>query len=80
MLSTETRTKIGNRPVAYRAEDVVAWLSEQTGVDWAFLLGRLPDVVLRHRWNDLAEKHGLPYRAKSMANMDSLGIGPRRFM
>lgn len=80
MLSAEVRAKISNRPVAYRAEDVVTFLNKQTGVDWSFLLGKLPEVVFRHRWNTLADRHGLPYSSKTLANMDSLGTGIARFM
>lgn len=66
--------------MAYRDTDVIDWLQQQTGADWSFLQGKLPDVVFRHRWNSLAEKHGLPYSGKTLANMDSLGQGPVRFL
>lgn len=39
----------------------------------------LPPIIWRYRWNDLAEKHGLPFRKGYMQNLDSLGLGPRRF-
>lgn len=80
MLTKESRAQQGNKPVAYRDTDVIHWLEEQTGADWSFLLGKLPDVVFRHRWNDIAEKHGLPYASKTLANLDSQGLGPKRFM
>lgn len=80
MLTSQIRAQQGNKPVAYRDVDVIAWLEKQTGADWSFLQGKLPDVVFRHRWNAIAEKHGLPYSGKTLANMDSLNRGPRRFM
>lgn len=47
-------------------------------IDWSRLLDQLPDPVWRHRWDALAEKHGLPYRRSYMQNLDSEGKGPEK--
>lgn len=48
--------------------------------DWTEVVEELPAIVWRHRWNDLADKHGLPFRKGYMQNLDSLGKGPAAFV
>jgi hypothetical protein len=47
--------------------------------DWSIVLDDMPKIIWRHRWNDLAEKYGLPYRKGHIQNLDSDGIGPGSF-
>lgn len=46
--------------------------------DFSFLENILPDIIWRNNWDKLAEKFGLPYTKKYMANLDSKGEGPER--
>ncbi len=75
---------VGKAPrvrAAYLRGSVVAWLKENwPGVDWEFLNSALPEVVHRSRWNELADRHGLPVRRGTMQNYDSQGRGPARCM
>ena len=32
--------------------------------DFSLLADNLPSIIWRHRWNELAEKHGLPLQAR----------------
>ena len=48
--------------------------------DWSNVIGNLPDIIWRHRWNELAKTHGLPYRKGHIENLDSRGIGPKSFI
>ena len=50
----------------------------KTSMDWTHLQDKLPSIVWRHRWNDLAEKHGLPFKRSYMQNLDSEGRGPEK--
>lgn len=52
--------------------------SNTSKIDWNYLHGRLPDLVWRHRWDDLAEKYGLPFKRSYMQNLDSEGKGPEK--
>ncbi len=63
---------------AYRREAVLDWLRERYGLDVGFLADDLPPVILRREWNKLRERFGLPITSRSLANMDSKGIGPER--
>ncbi len=63
---------------AYKREDVLEWLRERYGLDVGFLVNDLPPVILRREWNRLRERFGLPISARSLANMDSKGVGPVR--
>ena len=47
-------------------------------VDWSYLEKVLPDVIWRARWDELAERHGLPYSRRYLQNLDSAGTGPPR--
>lgn len=47
-------------------------------IDFSYLEYLLPPVIWRHRWNQLADKHGLPYRRGYLQNLDSQGLGPRK--
>jgi len=47
--------------------------------DFGLLEGALPPIIWRARWNDLADKHGLPFRKGYLQNLDYLGRGPKRF-
>lgn len=69
-----------NRPAAYRREDFLSWLGEKYGADFNFVADQLPSVIIRARYSDLAKHLGLPLCSKSLANLDSRGQGPRRFM
>ena len=51
---------------------------EVNRIDWSRLQDQLPDPVWRHRWDDLAEKYGLPFKRSYMQNLDSEGIGPEK--
>jgi len=48
-------------------------------IDWTPLLERLPDTVWRSRWNELANKYGLPYSRSYLQNLDSEGKGPPKY-
>jgi hypothetical protein len=52
--------------------------SNTNKIDWSRLQDQLPDPVWRHRWDDLAEKHGLPFKRSYMQNLDSEGKGPEK--
>jgi hypothetical protein len=47
-------------------------------IDWSRLLDQLPDPVWRHRWDALAEKHGLPFKRSYMQNLDFEHRGPEK--
>lgn len=40
-------------------------------------LNQLPLIVVRRNWNKYARELGLPYTAKTLANNDSKGTGPK---
>ncbi|MDX9963955.1 hypothetical protein [Desulfobacter postgatei] len=48
--------------------------------DWSEVVDQLPPIIWRSRWNELADKHGLPFRRGYMQNLDSLGCGPASFI
>ncbi len=48
--------------------------------DWDAVINELPPIIWRHRWNDLAANHGLPYRRGHIQNLDSRGCGPSSFV
>lgn len=47
-------------------------------IEWNKLQYLLPDPVWRARWDDLAEKYGLPFKRSYMQNLDSEGKGPEK--
>lgn len=46
--------------------------------DFAYLLDQAPPIIWRAKWNEWAEKLGLPFRRGTMQNLDSKGIGPQK--
>lgn len=40
------------------------------------LRGQLPQILWRERWSEYRAAYGLPYQARSLANMDYKGTGP----
>lgn len=44
--------------------------------DFSKLLGSLPPVIWRSKWNQVAESHGLPYTRSYMQNLDAEDKGP----
>jgi hypothetical protein len=48
--------------------------------DWSEVVDQLPPIIWRSRWNDLADKHGLPFKKGYMQNLDSDGCGPASFI
>ena len=49
-------------------------------IDWSFLLNSLPLIIFRHRWDEYAERLGLPYARGTLQNFDSVGTGPAKVM
>jgi len=47
-------------------------------VKFDFLKTELPTLIWRSRWNELAEKHGLPFKRGYLQNLDSIGKGPQK--
>jgi len=67
----------GRKQVSYTNEQVGKWLKERfPSVDWGPVTSKLPPIIWRARWNELAEKLGLPYSRKHMQNLDCYGKGP----
>lgn len=63
--------------VAYKRDQVVAFLKQRfPEVDWSEVAEALPPVVWRTRWDQLADRLGLPYTRKHMQNLDCQGQGP----
>lgn len=69
--------KKANQKVAYSKKQVISWLESRfPEIDFSEVEERLPPLIWRNRWNDLADRHGLPYRRGYLQNLDSEGIGP----
>lgn len=63
--------------IHYPKEAVKKFLEKQfPETDWEPVVKELPLIIWRCRWNDLAEKYGLPYSKSYMQNLDSKGCGP----
>jgi hypothetical protein len=63
--------------VHYTKDQVITWLQREVpSVDWSILEPDLPAIIWRHRWEQLAEKHGLPFSRGTMQNRDCYGTGP----
>ena len=45
-------------------------------LDFAVIAEGLPDIVWRHRWDDLAARFGLPHTRYYMQKLDQAGEGP----
>lgn len=74
------RKKSTYNMVSYPKKALVEWLEAQfPETDWNEVADELPPIIWRSRWNDLAEKHGLPYTRKYVQNLDSWGTGPKSF-
>jgi len=41
------------------------------------IIDKMPKVIFRRHWNIYAKQLGLPYTARTLANHDCLGIGPK---
>lgn len=68
---------MGRKHVAYTDEQLGKWLSQRfPEIDWTPTLEKLPPIVWRSRWDRLADRLGLPYTRKHIANLDSQGVGP----
>ncbi len=48
--------------------------------DWSPVIEELPPIIWRSRWNELADKFGLPFKRGYMQNLDSDGKGPASFI
>lgn len=59
-------------------EPLIVENNNKVKIDWTRLLDKMPDPVWRHRWDDLAEKYGLPFKRSYMQNLDSEGRGPEK--
>jgi len=46
--------------------------------DFSILNDILPPIILRSRWNEIAEKSGLPYRRGYLQNLDAIDKGPKK--
>jgi hypothetical protein len=67
----------GRNQISYTSEQVSKWLKKRfPKVDWRPVISRLPPIIWRARWDELAEKLGLPYSRKHMQNLDCYGEGP----
>jgi len=67
--------------IHYPREAVKKFLESRfSDTDWSSVIDEMPLIIWRHRWNDLAEKFGLPYRKGHIQNLDSKGIGPTSFI
>lgn len=63
--------------VSYSRHQLLVWLRARfPEIDWTPLESQLPPIVWRYRWNQLAEKFGLPYSKMYMEWLDSKGKGP----
>lgn len=63
--------------IFYRKDQVIAWLCRRfPETDWKKVLEDCPEIIWRHRWNNLAERYGLPYTKGHLQNLDSRGEGP----
>ncbi len=63
--------------ISYHKNQVIAWLAKRyPEVNWEDVLKDCPEIVWRHRWNDLAARFGLPYSKGHLRNLDSRGEGP----
>jgi hypothetical protein len=61
----------------YMKAQVALWLKKRfPAVDWSETINELPPVSWRKRWDQLAEKIGLPYSRKNIQNLDCQGEGP----
>ena len=78
MLTTKKRSQISNKPVIYRREDFIQWLSDRQGVDFSGIAEHLPVLIVRSRYGQIAKEVGLPLSKSSLENLDSQGLGPRR--
>ena len=68
------------KKVGYSREAVIAFCkARHPEIDWSFLEDELPKIVWRNRWNEFADKCGLPNRRGYIENLDSLGKGPASF-
>jgi hypothetical protein len=67
--------------IRYTKQQVKKFLEKRfPETDWAPVVEELPHIIWRSRWNDLADKHGLPFRKGYMQNLDSDGCGPASFI
>ena len=63
--------------ISYRKSQVIKWLNDRfPETDWSEILKDCPEIIWRHRWNDLAATYGLPYSKGHLQNLDSRGEGP----
>lgn len=67
-------------PVIYEREQFLAWLQERYGRDFAPVADELPPLIHRTRYDELAKRLDLPLCARSLANLDSRGEGPGRYL
>ena len=63
--------------VHYRREEVISWLNRRfPDIDWGMVGSELPLIIWRSRWDQLADRFGLPYTKKYMQTLDCKGEGP----
>ena len=66
--------------VHYPRQKLLSWLRDRfPDVDWTPLESELPPIVWRYRWNQIADRCGLPYTKMYMEQLDSQGKGPAAF-
>lgn len=53
-------------------------MDSSKAIDFTVLMEKLPPIIWRSRWNELAEKIGLPYRRTYLENLDALDRGPKK--
>ena len=71
---------MARKEIAYQREQVVRWLKTRfPEVDWRSTEELLPPVIWRSRWDQMAQRIGLPYSRKTLQNLDSRGEGPGSF-
>lgn len=67
----------GRNQISYTREQVGKWLEIRfPSIDWRPVISKLPPIIWRARWDELADKLGLPYSRKHMQNLDCYGEGP----
>lgn len=70
-----------SRLVAYTQSQVFGFLEAKVpDIAWREVVGdKLPRVVLRSRWDDLAKSVGLPFCRGHITNLDLRGEGPASY-
>ncbi len=80
MITPERRATLSNKPAIYPRKPFADWIEEKYGIPAEELEPLLPPFIIRSKFDALAERLGLPGCAKSLANLDSRGLGPERLV